>query len=69
MHEIEMPVSQPIIVGFEKLKRQNFHESVHFNVEFFTHSPQRAFCTLELNVDIFGWPLSSNKSEVKVKFV
>ena len=39
VYEIEMSISQPIIVGFEKLKRQNFHESVHFNVEFFTPSP------------------------------
>ena len=27
---VRISAIQPIIVGFEKLKRQNFHESVHF---------------------------------------
>ena len=27
-------------------------------LNFLPPPPQRAFCTLELNVDIFGWPLT-----------
>ena len=59
MYEIEMSISQLIIVGFEKLKRQNVHQHLLYTLRGGEGvKKKRAFCTLELNVDIFGWPLS-----------
>ena len=55
MHEIEMPVSQPIIVGFEKLQRQNVHQHLLHTLRGGEGvTKKRAFCTLSLNVDSFG---------------
>ena len=59
MHEIKMSVSQLIIVGFEKLKHQNVHQHLLHTLRGGEGvTKKRAFCTLELNVDIIGWPLS-----------
>ena len=58
MHAIKMSVSQLIIVGFEKLKRQNVHQHLLYTLRGGEGvTKKRAFCTLELNVDIFGWSL------------
>ena len=55
MHEIEMSVSQLIIVGFEKLKRQNLHQHLLHTLRGGEGvKKKRAFCTLSFNVDIFG---------------
>ena len=59
MHEIKMSVSQLIIVGFEKLKHQNVHQHLLHTLRGGEGvTKKRAFCTLELNVDIFGWSLN-----------
>ena len=59
MHEIEMSVTQLIIIGFEKLKRQNLHQHLLYTLRGGEGvTKKRAFCTLSFNVDIFGWPLS-----------
>ena len=59
MHEIKMSVSQLIIVGFEKLKRQNVHQHLLYTLRGGEGVTKKcAFCTLSINVDIFGWPLN-----------
>ena len=59
MYEIEMSISQLIIVGFEKLKRQNLHQHLLHTLRGGEGvKKKRAFCTLSFNVDIFGWPLT-----------
>ena len=59
MYEIEMSISQLIIVGFEKLKPQNLHQHLLYTLRGEEGvTKKRAFCILELNVDIFGWPLT-----------
>ena len=59
MYEIEMSISQLIIVGFEKLKRQNVHQHLLYTLRGGEGVTKKcAFCTLSINVDNFGWPLS-----------
>ena len=65
MREIEMSVSQLIIVGFEKLKRQNLHQHLLHTLRGGEGvTKKRAFCTLSLNVDNFGWPLTGIKVQI-----